>query len=362
VPASLDLDGAIRAARGFLRPVGWRGACPDVIALEGCLLFERERETTAFDGTKLAYSVVGRKGPWVVLVPGFCCPDNFWKYLLPELSKRHRVLVYDLRGLGASGTPRAPGYRARNLKTSDFTIENHARDIAALLDAEGIDEASLIGHSMGGQIILEAYDQIPQRVSSLTLLTAPYESPTRTLYGRDLDAAFRVLQAGIRALPRSSILVWRALFLARPAFTHRMAQLMRALGPLAKAEDMAGYYRHMAFLDPLILMKMADAMREHSAVDILSTIKVPTLIVAGTADTFTPPRLAKAMHLAIPHSEILFLEDATHGAVIEYPDEVNAAVLSFLERHVGEQPKLRSVSGAAPRKASARRRTPAARG
>ena len=70
---------------------------------------------------------------------------------------------------------------------------------------------------------------------------------------------------------------------------------------------------------------------------------MPTLIVGGTLDTFTPPRLSKAMHLAIPGSEILFLEGATHGAVIEYPDEVNAAVLDFLDRS-----------------ATARRRTPAA--
>ncbi|MFN2544680.1 MAG: alpha/beta fold hydrolase [Actinomycetota bacterium] len=341
--SSIDIGGAIRATRGFLRPIGWRGACPEAAGLDGCLLFEREKRATSFDGTELAYSVVGRRGPWVALVPGFCCPDNFWRYLLPELSKRYRVILYDLRGVGASGTPRPPGYRARNLETADFTIENHARDLEAILDAESVGSASLIGHSMGGQIILEAYRRTPERVASLTLLTAPYESPTRTLYGRDLDSVFRVLRLWIRVLPRPVILLWRALFLANPSFTHRMAQLMRALGPLAKAEDMASYYRHMAFLDPLILMKMADAMREHSAGDVLSTIRVPVLIIAGTADTFTPPRLAKAIHLAIPHSEILYLEDATHGAVIEYPDEVNDAVTSFLHRHMQAERTLRSV-------------------
>jgi pimeloyl-ACP methyl ester carboxylesterase len=355
---SIDVGGAIRAARSFLRPIGWRGVVPAAAALEGCLLFDRDRRATSFDGTELAYTVVGARGPWVVLVPGFGCPDNFWKYLLPELATRYRVIVYDLRGLGMSGMPRAAGYRARHLKMDDFTIEHHARDLTTLLDAKGADRASLIGHSMGGQIIIEAYRQIPERVSSLTMLTAPYESPTRTMYGRDLDAFFRVLQTTIRALPRPAVLLWRSLFLANPELSHRAAQFARALGPQAKTEDMASYYRHLAFLDPLILMKMADAMRAYSGADVLPTINVPTLIVAGTVDTFTPPRLAKTMHRAIPDSEILFLEDASHGAVIEYPDEVNEAVGSFLDRHVLAERALRSVEDGG---ATSSRGTPAAR-
>ena len=349
----------VRTTRNFLRPVGWRGVTPEAAGLDGCLLFERERTATSFDGTCIAYSVWGRRGPWVALVAGFGCPDNFWRYLLPELEQHHRVIVYDTRGLGMSGVPRAAGFRARKLRADDFSIENHARDLQAILDAEGAKQAALIGHSMGGQSILEAYREFEERISALVFLTAPYESPTRTLYGRDLDNALRMVQFAIRSLPRASILAWRALFLARPELTHRMAQVFRALGPNAKAEDMVTYYRHLAFLDPLILMKMADAMRAHSAADVLTAVEVPTLIVAGTLDTFTPPRLAKAMHLAIPGSEILFLEGGTHGTVIEYPDEVNGAVLNFLRRAV--QTKRRSRGGAGPRKATSKRRSAAAR-
>ena len=84
-----------------------------------------------------------------------------------------------------------------------------------------------------------------------------------------------------------------------------------------------------------------------------------TPYVAGTLDTFTPPRLAKAMHLAIPRSEILFLEGGTHGTVIEYPDEVNGAVVTFLRGAV--QSKRREAGGGGPRKATSKRRTAAAR-
>jgi pimeloyl-ACP methyl ester carboxylesterase len=124
---------------------------------------------------------------------------------------------------------------------------------------------------------------------------------------------------------------------------------------------MTGYYRHMAFLDPLVLMKMADAMRAHSARDVLSTVTVPTLIVAGNLDPFTPVTVARTMHEEIPHSEMVVLEGASHGAVIEKPDDANFAVTSFLERHVGSAGAPSASSGGALR-ASASRRTPAARG
>src|SRR5206468_934964 len=171
-----------------------------------CLLFERTERVASFDGTDLAYGVFGDKGPWVVLVPGFGCPDNFWKYLLQPLSRRFRVIVYDTRGVGMSGYPRRPDYRARNLRTADFSIENHARDVLAIMDAAGAERAALIGHSMGGQIALETYRAGPERVSALVFLTAPFESPTRTLYGRDLDVLLRGLSTTIKLLPRPAVL------------------------------------------------------------------------------------------------------------------------------------------------------------
>lgn len=346
----MDVAGLVSEARSFLRPIGWRTA-PLPQDLEGVLIFERDRRVGSFDGTEIAYGVYGDSGPWVVLVPGFVCPDNFWKYLLPELARDHRVIVYDSRGLGLSGLPRRPGYRARNLSSEDFSIPNHARDILAVLDAVGAKQAALVGHSMGGQTILEAYRRFPNRISALVSLTGPFESPIRTFYGRDFTNIFRGVDQFLKLFPRPTILLWRALFLANPSVPHTIAQLGRALGPLAKQEDMEAYYRHMAFIDPLVMMKMAEAMRSHSAADVLETIDVPTLILAGTLDMFTPVALAQAMHERIANSELVVLDGASHGAVIEKPDEVNAAVRDFLSRHEG-------LTKAAPKKAPAKKRSP----
>lgn len=332
----------VRHVASFLRPAGWRGKTPDPEDLAGALVFERERSTRSFDGTDIAYTVFGDNGPWIALVPGYCCPDNFWRYLVPALSGDYRVIVYDLRGLGRSGMPRPPGYRAHNISPHDFTIENQVRDLEAVLDAEKIAKCALVGHSMGGQIVLEAYRQCPERISALVMLTAPFESPLKTFYGRDFSNLFRLTRLWMTLLPRVSVLVWRSLFLANPRLTHQIGQLTRALGPRAKLDDMETYYRHMAYLDPLIMLMMAEAMRQHSAADVLEDIEIPALIIAGTLDTFTPISLAKAMRDLIPESELVVVE-GSHAAVIETPDEINDAIASFFRR------TLRTVTGKAQR-------------
>jgi pimeloyl-ACP methyl ester carboxylesterase len=325
----------------LLRPIGWRGKTPDEDALDGALLFPRDRRATSFDGTEMAYSIHGSDGPWVVLVPGLFCPDNFWRYLLPELTARYRVVVWDLRGLGASGTPRPPGYRAGNLSPDDFAIASQARDLAAILDAEGIESAALIGHSMGGQVALEAYRLMRTRVSAIVMLTAPFESPLKTFYGRDFNNLFRAARVAVGVMPRPPVvLAWRLLFVLNPAITHQLAQVTRALGPDARLEDMATYYRHMAYLDPLVMLMMAEAMRVHSAADLLPSIEVPTLVIAGALDTFTPPAQAARMHAAVPGAELVTIDGVSHGAVIEKPLEVNRAILAFLGRRVATGPAV----------------------
>ncbi|HEV2685538.1 MAG TPA: alpha/beta hydrolase, partial [Actinomycetota bacterium] len=80
---------------------------------EGGTLFPKDRCVVSFDGTHLAYTIKGSSGPLVSLNAGFCCPDNFWRYLAPALARKYRVLIWNYRGMGVSGMPREPGYRAR---------------------------------------------------------------------------------------------------------------------------------------------------------------------------------------------------------------------------------------------------------
>lgn len=297
-------------------------------------VWPKDREAVSADGTRIRYTVLGDDGPWIVLCAGYLCPDNFWASLGPALAARHRVVVLNYRSVGASGDPRPPGYRTRNLQPSDYTIERMADDVVATLDAEGAREATAIGHSMGCQVALQVWRHDPDRVRSLVLVTGPYASPLHTFYGRSIGARlFPLAYHGLPLLPRPvQRLVGRS---ARLPIALPVARLLRALGPHTPAEDMALYLRHLGEVDPMVALKLARGMHEFDAGPWLPELDVPVLLLAGDRDTFSPPALAEAMLAAIPDAELALIREGTHAALIEFPDEIHDRIADFLHRRLG---------------------------
>ncbi|MFO7607989.1 MAG: alpha/beta hydrolase [Candidatus Krumholzibacteriia bacterium] len=113
----------------------------------------RQAVVTAADGVPIHYTVQGAGEPAVVFIHGWSCDGGYWAGQVEVFGATHRVVAVDLAGHGASGTGRA-----------DHTIEAFGRDVAAVLEAEGIDDAVLVGHSMGGPVAVEAALAAPARV------------------------------------------------------------------------------------------------------------------------------------------------------------------------------------------------------
>jgi len=310
---------------------------------ENGTLFPKDRCVVSFDGTHIAYGLMGQGPATVVLCAGYCCPDNFWKYLAPALAKKYQVLIWNYRGSGASGMPREPGYRARNYTVEDFKLERYAQDLEAILDHENIPEVVLVGHSMGTQVALETYRLMPRRVRALVSITGPYASAIQTFYNTTIaPRVFPIASSVLSRLPSGRKQVWKAIF--RSPLPHPLAQRFGALGPMTKQEDMKSYYEHLAELDPLIVLKMAQAMHEHSAEDLLRKINVPTLVIVGERDNFVPPWLGNVMASRIPIAELLTVPGGTHGTIIENPRLVNRTVVDFLARHLSGEAKTVSLS------------------
>jgi len=301
---------------------------------EGGTLFPKDRAIVSFDGTHIGYTLTGKGDTTVVLCAGFCCPDNFWRYLAPALARRYRVLIWNYRGSGVSGMPREPGYRARNYTVDDFKLDRYARDLKEILDHEGIEKVVLIGHSMGSQVCLETYRLMPRRVLAYVSITGPYASAIQTFYNTTVAPhVFPVASFLLGRLPGAFGMVWRTLF--RSGIPHPGAIKMGVLSERTKPEDMRPYYDHLALLDPQVVLKMARAMHEHSAEDLLRKVKVPSLVIVGERDNFVPPWLGHVMASRIPTAELVTVPEGTHGTIIEFPQVVNRAILDFLERQLG---------------------------
>lgn len=105
------------------------------------------------DGVSIAYEVRGDGEPALVFIHGWCCDRSYWIEQLSQFAARYKVVAIDLAGHGESGLDR-----------KKWTIGAFAEDIVAVVDKLGLDKVVLIGHSMGGNVILEAGRRMPERV------------------------------------------------------------------------------------------------------------------------------------------------------------------------------------------------------
>jgi len=119
---------------------------------------EQALQSTAMspDGVMIAYEAHGSGWPTIVLVHGWSCDRTYWEGQIEALSISNRVVAVDLGGHGESGVNR-----------DRWTIESFGQDVATVANALDLQEIVLVGHSMGGDVILEAARHLPGRVKGL---------------------------------------------------------------------------------------------------------------------------------------------------------------------------------------------------
>jgi len=126
--------------------------------------------------------------------------------------------------------------------------------------------------------------------------------------------------------------VTRTLLPTRLAY--EVASRLEIRRELVEPADFMPYLEGMARIDARLFVAMLSAAGQHSADDLLPSISVPTLVVAGARDGFTPPERSRAMAAAIPGAELLEIPNASHTAPIERPHVVDWTVRDFVARRV----------------------------
>jgi pimeloyl-ACP methyl ester carboxylesterase len=111
---------------------------------------------TSPDGVRIHYETAGKGRPALVLVHCWTCDSSFWQDQVGRLAKSRQVVTLDLAGHGRSGRTR-----------KDYTMEAFAEDVKAVADELKLDRIVLVGHSMGGAVILEAAKRLGDRVVGL---------------------------------------------------------------------------------------------------------------------------------------------------------------------------------------------------
>ena len=277
-----------------------------------------ERRVASFDGTELAYHVTG-EGPPIVLANGLGGSWKAWKHQIAYLGDRYRFISWDYRGLYRSGRPSDP---------DALGIDAQVKDVLAVLDAEQVERTAVLGWSMGVQVALELFRVAPERVSTLVLVNGVAGRPWETVL--NLDSMKHVVPRALGAARAAPGLVG--------ALTRRVTSWPETVGWAKRLglagrtldeelwADLAGSFQD---LDMDIYVRTLEKLGLHDAWATLEHVDVPTLVVAGDRDLFTPRSAAERMVRAIRGAELLVVPGGTHYVAVEYPELVNLRIEKF---------------------------------
>src|SRR6266498_1075931 len=266
------------------------------------------------DGLSLSCYMMGKGDP-IILLHGLGASKITWLPLLEPLAERHRVVIPDLPGHGESDKPRR-----------EYTPRFYASVLRHLMDAVGVERATVMGNSLGGRIALELALRSPGRVAALVLL----DPSVPGLRWRHVMGFSRVFPTEIGAIPfplreRWMEVMIRRLF-ARP-------DRLPYEGYSAAASEFIRIYRdpgaRMAFFSTL---RHIVTERPDSFFASLRRIKQLALIVFGEQDRLVPPRLGVRLAEHLPNSELVVLPDVGHVPQFEATEETLELLASFLNR------------------------------
>jgi pimeloyl-ACP methyl ester carboxylesterase len=310
-------------------------------------IWPKDRTVTVSDGSPIAYTVVG-DGPKtpILFVNGWTCSDAYWVAIGPGMvDAGHPTIFMDTRGHGESGLPRDPGFLARNLRKEDVSTERLARDVLEVVDDIGLDRVALSGHSLGVQIIIEACRLAPDRVAGLMPVAGTFENPVKTFADIGIfDRIYPVADVLLGLFPFAFLKPFNK-GIANPETGLKLVKLIHVAGPKVTADRLAPHLKQIVELDFSVLFKMMGEQRKHVTADFLPTIQVPTLILAGRKDLFTPPSVQEKMAELIPESEIVWFAEGGHMLPIEEPEGIVEAMRDFMSRRVDTATPAQEKSG-----------------
>ena len=278
----------------------------------------------SFDGARIAYRVFGQGEPTVLISNGIGCNQAFVDPLIQALAERHRVVLWDYRAHVDSPVPDDLG---------TMTVNHCLGDLEAVVAHLGIERMVMAGFSMGVQIQLAYYERHPGQVQGIVVLLGPAEYPLRGFMhvGRLLEPVIPAVAKTVLKSPRLFQKVWHTA-LSGP-WTNQVAKHL-VLNPKAiRWASFDSWRAHLADFDVRAFLLLAADLGRHSAAHVLPTVSVPTLVVAGEKDNFTPLSTLRRLRDAIPGSEYQEIKGASHAGLVEFPDEINAHVSDFLTRH-----------------------------
>ena len=247
----------------------------------------------------ISYEVDGNpQAPALLLINSIGSTREMWARQMPALTTSYRVIRYDARGHGASSVPRGP-----------YALNQLGTDALAILDAVGAPGAHVCGISLGGITGQWLGLNAPSRVHRLVLANTAARIGTVESWTERIAL---VHQKGMSAVADLAMERWFT-----PAFCERDPETVHAFRTMVQNCPPDGYLGCCA------------ALRDADLRESISSISAPTLLIASSADTATPPEGLEFIRARVAGARLVTFNSA-HLSNVECAEEFTDAVLSFL--------------------------------
>ncbi|MGH3276182.1 MAG: alpha/beta fold hydrolase [Streptosporangiaceae bacterium] len=262
------------------------------------------------NGIDVHYEVQGEGEP-LVLIPYLAADQACYAFQVADYARQFTCFTVDLRGAGLSGKPEGT-----------YTTELLADDVAAFMQAAGVERAHVSGLSLGAATGMWLAAKYPERVKSLSLhsgwdRTDPYLAA--------VVKSWEVMAQALSSVPDmviQGIFPWcftPELYATRPEYIESLAEFVRG--------------RPMPPVDALL--RQSGAVLAHDARAVLGSIQAPTQVTFGRHDQATSTRFAAPIRDAIADAELVVFEDCAHAPIYQNVEVFNQVTLEFLTRHSG---------------------------
>ena len=250
-------------------------------------------------------------GEPLILIPYLTAEHACYAFQVAEYAKHFTCISVDLRGTGETDNPEGA-----------YSTETLADDVAAFMQALGLQKAHISGLSLGAATGMWLAAKYPARVKSLGLHSC---WPKTDAFIRTVVESWRVTAKALASIPETVILAifpWcftPELYAAKPEYI----------------QSLAGFVRSRPVQSVAAFLQQSNAVMAHDAEAQLGRIKAPTQITFGRSDQLTSTRFADRVKRGISDSELLVFEGCAHAPIYENVAEFNDKTLQFLKRHAG---------------------------
>lgn len=285
--------------------------------------------------------------PAVLLTNGIGTSENFWRHLVEDLERDHRVVHWDYRGHGRSEASPAGDYA---LRAQVDDLERVTEEMMAQGDRRAPHH---IAFSMGVRVVLELYRRRPELVSAITFIAGSPATPDTSAWAVPVPGGQQSLARTYRKLtplvPHVAPLV-HGLLDSRLAYPFgRVTGLLRARAPRG---ELLEFFRSLRRMDLEAFWSMMCGLVEAPpSWDVLPTLQVPTQIIAARNDLLVPLREMERMHERLPGAEWWVVDDAGHAGLLEAGEEIARRVRAFRLSWGGEAASVRVQSHGTSRQA-----------